>query len=203
MESNELSPEKSLQLISDMISKSRTDLSKTTGKPFLIWGFCVLTTSLLVWITWSQTGNPKWNLLWYAMIVAGGGLSLLLQRKRSKRGEKRTARTFIGSAIDTTWILFGCISCSVAVINIFVAIPVLLYILLLMGFATALTGSLLKRPAIIACGVASILVCIPLGAGFWNMGPDSTLAMSLSALISLVIPGFILNGKSSKTPQNV
>ena len=197
MESNELSPEKSLQLISDMISKSRTELSKTTGKPFLIWGFCVLATSLLVWITWSQTGNPKWNLLWYAMIVVGGGL------KRSKRGEKRTARTFIGSAIDTTWILFGCISCSVAVINIFVAIPVLLYILLLMGFATALTGSLLKRPAIIACGVASILVCIPLGAGFWNMGPDSTLAMSLSALISLVIPGFILNGKSSKTPQNV
>ena len=194
MESNELSPEKSLQLISDMISKSRAELSKTTGKPFLIWGFCVLATSLLVWITWSQTGDPKWNLLWYAMIVVGGGLSLLFQRKGGKQGEKRIARTFIGSAIDTTWILFGCISCSVAVINLFVAIPVLLYILLLMGFATALTGSLLKRPAI---------VCIPLGAGFWNMGPDSTLAMSLSALISLVIPGFILNGKSSKTPQNV
>ena len=118
-------------------------------------------------------------------------------QKEQTRGKKN------GTDFDTTWILFGCISCSVAVINIFVAIPVLLYILLLMGFATALTGSLLKRPAIIACGVASILVCIPLGAGFWNMGPDSTLAMSLSALISLVIPGFILNGKSSKTPQNV
>ena len=203
MENTGLSPEKSLQLISEMISKSRLELSKKTGRPFLFWGLCVLITSLLVWLAWSQTGNPKWNLLWYAMIVAGGGLSCLFQRKKGKHEGKQATRTFIGSAIDTTWILFGCISCSVAVINIFVAIPVLLYILLLMGFATALTGSLLKRPAIIACGVASIIVCIPLGAGFWNMGPDSTLAMSLSALISLVIPGFILNGKSSKTPQNV
>lgn len=193
MGNTELSPEKSLQLISSILQQNRQEISRNTGKPFLLWGCLSFLSSLIIWLLWSRTGNPAWNFLWFAMTLTGALLHWRLERKTEEG-----ATTFLASAIGSVWILFGCISCSLAVINIFLPIPILLFIMLLMGFSTSLTGVLIKNSVLSCCGILSILLCIPLSAGRWLSGPDTLLAMALAALVGLVIPGIILYCKTVK-----
>lgn len=63
MEANDMTPEKSLQLISEAISKSRRDFEKNSGTPMIIWGITLMVFSLIIWLILRTTGNPLWNLL--------------------------------------------------------------------------------------------------------------------------------------------
>ncbi len=58
METNEMTPERSLQIINDAIEKSRKDFEKNAGTPMIFWGSIVLLFSITVWILLMQTGNP-------------------------------------------------------------------------------------------------------------------------------------------------
>jgi uncharacterized membrane protein (DUF106 family) len=62
MEANDMTPEKSLQLISEAISKSRRDFEKNSGTPMIIWGITLMVFSLIIWLILRTTGNPLWNL---------------------------------------------------------------------------------------------------------------------------------------------
>ena len=67
MEANSMTPEKSLQIISEAIAKSRRDFEKNAGTPLVTWGVIVLLFSILVWFILQETGNMNWNLLWFGI----------------------------------------------------------------------------------------------------------------------------------------
>ena len=84
MESNELSPEKSLQIISDVIATSRRNFEKESGCKLLIWGIGVAVTSAIVYLLYLKTGNPAWNFLWF-ILPACSLLQGMLTKKENRR----------------------------------------------------------------------------------------------------------------------
>ena len=64
MEEKRFDAAESLALIERMIENTRNDMERNAGRPFLVWGYVTLLTTLLVWGTVVQTGEPRWNLLW-------------------------------------------------------------------------------------------------------------------------------------------
>ena len=67
MENLEMTPEKSLKIISEAISRSRKDFEKSAGTPLVIWGAIVLAYSIAIWILLKNTGNINWNYLLKAL----------------------------------------------------------------------------------------------------------------------------------------
>jgi hypothetical protein len=63
METNEMTPEKSLQVISDAIARSRKDFEKNAGAPMILWGVVVLVFSIVIWLLLRSTENHMWNIL--------------------------------------------------------------------------------------------------------------------------------------------
>lgn len=193
MNTNEFTPENSLQLISEMIRKSRKDFEKNSGTPMILWGGLVTAVSVIVWYLLWKTGNPVWNMLWFAIPVVGWPLSwLFVGRKEEKR-----ARTFLNDAIGGVWILFGAVAVTLSVFSCFVyreALPALMQqTVFLLGFSTSLTGMMLKNHVITVVGfvvaVAGSLLSVAIEPIF------SPLLLAGTSLIALLVPGVILNLK--------
>ena len=63
METNGMTPEQSLQVISDAIAKSRKDFERNAGTPMILWGVIVLIFSIVIWLLLRTTDNLMWNFL--------------------------------------------------------------------------------------------------------------------------------------------
>lgn len=206
MEINELTPEKSLQIISESIRKSRRDFEKDAGKPLIIWGLSVLFISFVVWLTWKITDNPAYNLIWFSTIIVW--IIFAIVQKKKDKGIK--ARNFLGEMIGYVWISYGIFAIGLSVViclisQVYVDSPVsiksmsqflTLIFCVLLGFSALITGILVKNKSIIFAGLI-----IGLGspvAYYYLDGADLTLMMSIASFFTLLIPGIILNIQSKK-----
>ena len=95
METNEMTPEKSLKIISEAIARSRRDFEKNAGTPMILWGAGVLVFSMAVWILLKQTDNQSWNYLWFGIPVVG----CLLQAVFIKDFSLKSGNTFLGKTL--------------------------------------------------------------------------------------------------------
>ena len=145
MKNNEMTPEQSLQIISEAIAKSRRDFEKNSGTPMIIWGVVVLVFSFIVWIPLRMSGNPLWNFLWFAVPVVG----VIVSRFRLKRPEIKGARNFINETMGQVWIGYGIFATVIALVLAFVAPQHIGTIILsLLGYGTFMTGMLLSTGSI-------------------------------------------------------
>ena len=195
MEQNEMTPEKSLKLMAEVINKSRKDLEKNSGTPLLFWGIVVAVTAMVVEFLLSKTGNQAWNYLWFAIPVVGGALSPVVLKKRTET----RAKNFLGEVIGYIWLLYGVITFLLALIIVF-AIPGLkpfltLATVLLLGFATSLSGIILKSNIIVGSGIVVALGGVILLSMLDGAGTIA-LTIGLAVIIALIIPGIVLNLKS-------
>ena len=69
-----------LELIKELIDKSRRDVERYTGRVMLLWGALVFVTALVVGHLWQHTGNASWNLLWIFMAVVGIATASVMTR---------------------------------------------------------------------------------------------------------------------------
>ncbi len=187
METNEMTPEKSLQIMNDMIEKSRRDIMKKIGNPLIMWGTLVFVTSLAVWFLWQSTGSAAWNWLWFVMAVAGFASGPLFERK-----DYPQIKTFLGEAIAYIWLSFGIFSVSYALAAMFIApLPITAGIALMLGLCISLTGTLTKLYVLSVLGFVAGIG----GAVACSLIPSSenvTLVMT-GMSVFLVLTGLILN----------
>jgi len=191
MEIKEMTPEKSLQVISDAIAKSRRDFEKNAGTPMILWGVVVLVFSVVVWMLLRKTGNLMWNCLWFGIPVVGWPLSHFCLKGKEIRG----AKNFVNDTIAQIWISYGIFAVVIALALIFVAPEHISGITMaLLGYGTAMTGAVLKNGFITAggfvtgiCGVVAVL--------FFKTA-DATLAFAVASIVSLILPGIMMNRKN-------
>lgn len=153
MEEKRLDAAESLALIGRMIENTRNNMERNAGRPFLVWGYVTLLTTLLVWGTVVQTGEPRWNLLWLLIPLLGGTLTYFT---RGKRTEGRV-HTFVDRVLGSVWLVAGLTASFLSLVALFtpIRLPILFVILLTMGMGTAATGLILRfRPAA-CCGAAA------------------------------------------------
>ena len=156
MEDKQLNAAESIALISRMIDNTRNRMVRNSGRPFLVWGYVTVFTTLLVMGAVYYFQNPKWNILWMLLPVLG---ALLMWLTRDKHTEGKVS-TFVDRVINNVWLVMGLTAWFVSMLSLFsqIRLPILFIILLTMGMGTTITGLIIRfRPAT-AGGTAAIVL---------------------------------------------
>lgn len=190
MEDKMLNEKESLELISRMIQNTRNRMVESAGTPFLIWGYVTVAVSLIIWYLVTEMGNDQWHFLWFLLPVIGAPATYLSNRKR-----KPQAKTYVDRVVASVWMVFGGVAFAVSVLSFFHTLPILFFILLLMGMGTAITGMVVRFPVLTVGGVVGMLssfLCL------WIGGIDRVWVFAAVFVVMMIIPGHILNRAASK-----
>ena len=191
MEENNMTPEKSLQIISEAIARSRRDFEKNAGTPLVTWGCIVLIFSLLVWFLLRETNDANWNFLWFGIPMIGWPLT----RAQIKGEAENTATSFISNTLGHIWIVYGIFATALATAFAFIAPPYSGFLTaVLLGFAATMTGVILKNNYITCGGIITGICCTI--ALFFVEKWDAALLFAVAAIVNLIIPGIVMNKKA-------
>ena len=188
METNEMTPEQSLQVISDAIAKSRKDFERNAGTPMILWGAIVLVFSVVIWLLLRTTDNLLWNFLWFGIPLIGWPLSHIYLKDKEIKG----ARNFVNDTIGQIWIGYGIFALLTAGALSFIAAEYIGVITMtLLGYAAAMTGMVLKNRFITIGGFITGIGGVVALCMFRTC--DVTLAFSVASVVSLILPGIMMN----------
>ena len=192
MEDKQLNAAESIALISRMIDNTRNRMLRNSGRPFLVWGYVTVFTTLLVMGAVYYFQDPKWNILWMLLPVLG---ALLMWLTRDKHTEGKVS-TFVDRVINNVWLVMGLTAWFVSMLALFtpMRLPILFIILLIMGMGTTVTGLIIRFTPTAVGGVAAIILApFTLIAG--NMWQP--LLFIAGFVVMMIVPGHILNYKSN------
>jgi len=171
---NNLTAERSLEIIRESIETSRRAVSKTTGQSLYVSGLCTMGMAAVVAIVnllLVNTGfSPFGHLLWFALPV----IIWLAMRNIHKQSEPVPA-TLIGALVGKTWWTFAVfvlgffltallwnkiLALSVGDPTVYLAhrVDITPIIILLMGMAVTITGHVLKSQWLVWFGIIAALV---------------------------------------------
>lgn len=206
MEEKKISEQESLELITRMINQTKKDLSVGNGNSFLMWGYLSAAISLAVIVMLLATNDPRYAWLYMVIPIAGFTVSGIKTYKAKRKSH--VASTYASNTINNVWAIIS------AVFAVY-AISCLLHFgevrswngmfflgMLLPGIGTYTTGVILKEKSIQMCGLLGVVigtgllrdfVCGEQVISIMQMGQ-----MVLSFVITLIIPGHILNFKAKK-----
>ena len=194
MKSDNLTPERSIDLILETINATRAYTERRAHRPFLIWGYATIITSLAVWYGVRTTHNPNLFWLWWALPVIGWLGMWLFYGK-----EERTApRTHIDRVISHLWMTLAVAGAIAALASWLGNVNILFCEAMIMACGTAITGLILRWRVIIIAGFASMLLSLLF---VWMEGIDQCLVFAALFLVMMVIPGHII-GHSLKSKRD-
>ena len=163
-QSNEMTAQQSLSLITETLNNSRKEITRGGGKYFILWG-CLLTLfSLLVYCLWKTTDKAAWNNLWFAMPVIGFVLERIIRRKDAAGRVQNDVSRILGGI----WASFGIFAVAVSAFTVIytqinpnplgtiaVVVGLTAEIVLLFGLAECISGVALKNWAIRIAGLVT------------------------------------------------
>lgn len=191
-----LNAAENIALVGRMIDNTRSRMVRNAGRPFLIWGYATVVTTLAVWAAYALFPGRNWYYLWLLLPVFGTALSLLTMPK----ADGGRVYTFIDHVIGQVWLVMGLTAWFVSLLSVFgdMPVPILFVILLMMGMGTAITGLVIRFvPAAVGGAAAIILAPVSLAAtGYWVP------ALFIAGFVAMmIVPGHILNYKSNHPKQ--
>ena len=192
METREMTPVKSLQIINEAIEKSRRDFEQNAGTPMILWGAVVMAFSLAVCIMLKLTGNLSWNFLWFGIPVLGWPLSVFILKGKRRNGGK----SFISRTIGQIWISYGIFATVLSTVFALMAPQFTGYITaVLLGFAATMTGFILKNNFITIGGFITGIGCTI--ALFFTSIEFTPLFFTVASILNLIVPGIMMNKKAN------
>lgn len=208
MEEKKITEAQSLQIITEMIERSNVRRQLGNGDIMLMWGYLTVIVTALVWATLLATHNPVFNWLWFLIPVVGGVATPIMARKRR---DAEGVKTYIDSVGSGLWTIVGCIAAASVVICLCFSFcgysncwhAMMVFALLIVGFAEAFQGLLLKMKAMTIGGsigtlAGLFLLCVICAEitmyAYWVMP-----LFIVSFICMMIIPGHILNTKARQT----
>lgn len=206
MEEKKISEKESLEIITEMISRTK-ERYIGDGNIMLMWGYLSVGIAALVWIMLVLTRNPMWNWLWFAMGVIGGILTPVLDKKQRNRNgvksywDKFTSQMWttvgISAMIATTFCLGFQLIGGVDTWRMMFAIA-----LIIVPFGEITQGIMLRESSLQLGGWVGLLAgiftlcCI---AGRIPLNVVWFMPMCIVAFAAMmIVPGHILNAKSRR-----
>ncbi len=205
MEEKKLTPEESMELIASMIQESKQRIPTPNLKVSLMWAVLSIVTALAAWLLLTLTRNPWYNFVWFAIPVIGLPLSCLLSRQTRKKSH---VKTYLDKVRDGVWSLVGYIAIGLTV-ACFIAqqcgypqawLAMFYYAFIIVGFAAAVNGLLLRENTYLAGGMISIfsgfaiIICnlcrVPLNYSW--VAPLYILCFFLM----FIVPAFVISRKA-------
>ena len=219
----ELTAERSLEIITEQLEKSRRAVSKDTGEWLFVTGLIAMIMSVIVASANLLSWTPLFHLLWFALPVV-----IWLVMKRINRNRVPVPESFVGTLVRKTWyttLAFALVYVVIAtvwniVLQHYESPEVFLYagmhitptILTLLAVAVSMTGLILKKGTLVWFGLLSFVI---LRFGLFSvmisrlLPPDVLGRLSLVrpceliflfALVGLMLPGLMLKREDPLTP---
>ena len=203
MKENKFSEKESLELISKMIQQTKQNLQVGSGNKLLYYGYTAVITSIVVYLLCKFTSQMAWHNLWFLMFIPG-----ICEKIFFKQSKKQVV-TYTDKAVENVWrvinslFILSIITILVMgfVTNVFVFIPMLPLSLLYVGIGTACMGVIMNEKSMTYFPVISFVISIYMLIHLLidrSFNLEWNLLAGLSFLLMMVIPGHILNHKSSK-----
>ncbi|MCR5394903.1 MAG: hypothetical protein K6E86_05880 [Bacteroidales bacterium] len=204
-ENNNMTAERSLEIIMQQIESSRRTISANLAPSLISWGTLVFVFALLISYLWNHHGGSVWNVLWAVMWGCGYLVEWLINKRRPS-----VPNSIISKTIGQVWSTFGLFIGAMGILfglALGGVLPSLLtvpdadvmgtlyinltsIISLCFGIASTITGSILKNRIIQTCGF------IAGQGGFFGAiqfpGAEQLYVMAAVALIGLIVPGLII-----------
>ncbi len=177
-DNNILTAERSLEIITEQIERSRKSVSEDVGMSLFIAGLCIIGVAFVTCICALLTGNMAFHLLYVLIPFLVIGIERYIKRNKPK-----TPASLIGTMVDKTWQTFGIFVLAFFLLSILfnklmlhdalVADNMQVYfqnrvspvriILLMMGMAVTINGYILKSKWMVWCGIIG-----GIGGFFWE-----------------------------------
>ena len=216
MEENmELTAERSLEIITEQLEKSRRAVSKDTGRWLFVSGLTTMLMAVIVASANLLSWSPLFHLLWFAF-----PLVLWLVMKYINRNRVPVPESFVGTLVKKTWytiLAFALVYSVIAVVwnrclQVYEGYEVFLHagmritpiVITLLAVAVSITGLILKKSSLVWFGLLSF-VMLKCGLLSFILGrllsPTEWLKLSfiqpcefifLFALVGLMLPGLML-----------
>lgn len=173
-EKNNLTAERSLEIITEQIERSRQIVAKDTGELLFISGLSMIGMAILIGFCIYLTGNMAFYIMYILLPAIIYGVDRYMKRNRPQ-----TPVSFVGYLVDKTWHTFGTFALLYFVLfNLYpfvmgqqstenllqLNITPFRTILLLMGMTIAINGYILKQKMMVAVGI----LC-GIGGFVWEM----------------------------------
>lgn len=216
MEENmELTAERSLEIITEQIEKSRRAVSKDTGRWLFVAGLTTMLMAVIVASVNILTRTPLAHLLWFALPVV-----IWLVMKYVNRNRVPVPESLVGTLVKKTWytiLAFALVYFVIAtvwnrVLQVYESPEVFLHagmhitptVITLLAVAVSITGLILKRNSLVWFGLLSFVI---LRCGIFSLllgrllSPTEFAKLSLIrpceliflfALVGLMLPGWML-----------
>lgn len=193
MKTNELTADESLQIIKDMVAKTRASV-EGGFKDFLVWGYVSLAITAVVYYLVYTTLNPNWSWLWIAIPAVGYPIGYLVHRGDTV---EKHAKTYIDRTVTNIWVVIAII-CFVSPFAIMFAHHTGALILpieaLLLSIGVMLTGLTISSKVLLIGGIFGGLIALSM---FIFQGFNLQIPLfGLFFVVTMIIPGHILNCKS-------
>jgi hypothetical protein len=218
-DNNILTAERSLQIITEQIERSRQMVAKDTGELLYISGLCMICIAILIGLCIYFTGNMAFYIMYILLPAIIYGADRFV-----KRNKPQVPVSFVGYLVDKTWYTFGTFALLYFVLfNLYpfvmgqqsaenllqLNITPFRTIILLMGMTIAINGHILKQKWMVVFGIFS-----GIGGFVWEMfnmtqgllgwlGLDTSdkgiaygmipnIMIAIIAFVGLMLPGWIL-----------
>lgn len=204
MKEQEINEKQSLEIIMEMISRTR-DRYIGNGNIMLLWGYLTVAVSILVWVMLVTTRQPAWNFLWFLIWIVGGIATPIMARKEQKKGVVKNYSDRITSQI---WTFVGVIAMVASAMCLGFQLiggilswgMMLAFALIVVPFGEITQGIILKERSLTVGGFVGMVIgiftlcCI---AGRVPLYVNWYLPVFMSAFVAMfVVPGHILNHKA-------
>lgn len=191
METKQLNPQESIELIQRMITDTRDRYEKNGGSIFLIWGYTSIGVSVLYTLLLYGTQNPAWGWIWWAIPVVGWAITWATAKSRVK-----TVVTYVDRVVNTIWIVAGSFAVAFPAAAIFswplgLSIIPIEAMLLCIGVIT--TGAIIKSSPIVVCGIAAAILSFLM---FFTTNDWWVYIFAAMFAVGMVVPGHIVNHRA-------
>lgn len=204
MEEKTISEKESLEIITEMISRTK-ERYIGDGNIMLMWGYLTVTVTILVWVLLSATHHPAWNWLWFLIWIIGGIATPIMARKEHI---KQGVKNYSDRITSQIWSVVG----AMAIVATAMCLGFLLiggkdswsmmfaFALIIVPFGEIVQGVILKENSLKVGGITGMVIgiftvcCI---AGRVILSANWYLPVFMLAYIAMfIIPGHILNHKA-------
>ncbi|KGN81554.1 hypothetical protein [Porphyromonas cangingivalis] len=192
MNTRDLTPSESLEVITRMIRQSERRIERKFYLPYLIWGWLTLIVGVAVYLLIPEYGvNAFFG--WLALPIIGILLTVMTSRKVEGGLNK------IDKIIDTAWTVIG----TNVILVSFLVTPPLFIIMLLLSIAQAIAGFALGVKVLKATSMLGLVVTYAYGAYFSHhlSIADQTLYFSIVIFLINIIPGYYFMSKRRQSSK--
>ena len=207
MEEKNLTPNESIRIISQMIEASKHRVAMPDTRISVMWAALSVITAGIVLACCLITGNPSFNLIWFAIPLIGIPLNIRMAKNTTA---KRGAKNYIDRISDGIWSVVGYIGIGLTIICLLFSffgynsiwLSMFFYAFIIVGFGAAMQGIVIREKSYVIGGLISILtgfimiVCVLAGIRLlliWTIP-----AYMICFIVMFLVPAIIIRKKLNK-----